>query len=713
MDRFNKVVFLALVSFFSMVTFQQSALAQDASTEDIAPSTSTNSKVSDSEVDGTIIITARKREESLQEFAGAATVISDEDFETNLITNLSDLRDLVPNLYLEQGLGGGSTPKIFVRGIGIDNPDVSFDSPVGIYIDGVYYARAFGALTDLYDIEQVEFLRGPQGTLYGRNNSAGALRVITKKPELDRFDMGFSLGFGTESQINANIFVNKPIEEDKSGFRFSLSSRQNDGFMTELNSGEKNFKDDNVSGRAAFLYLIDEQWQLTARADFLDESGGAALGSSIVPAFNADDDIYTASLNFNPSTSLEVWGTSLEVVRKGETFDFTSITAYREVTMRNSNGDADGTPLNLLEGLVQNLDESQVTEEAFITTSGDSIDWTAGIFLMSEQNDSEQSFNVFPAVFGPATRQLIELETDSFAVYGEADFELSERLTLTAGVRYTDESKEIMFQSFELDGTFGFALDEEVSIDKTTWKVGVDYIVSDDFFVYASAGTGFRSGGIGINPAARNVGNVVSDIFEPETAESYEVGFKSSYLDNRVQFNATYFSVDYEKLQLAVAGTGGITVNTPDATVDGIELEVRAKISDDFTANLTAGTQNDEIKESDLELKNTPDLQARLGLTYITSLSGNGGDITIAGDISYTDDYFVSTANSVLINGFSLVNMMTKWNSADGRFAVSIAAKNITDKYYFTHAFRIIPGLLDTQFPSRGRTWLASFHYNY
>lgn len=164
--------------------------------------------------DNVINITARNQEESLQEYTGGANAISVDDFAADMITNLADIRDLVPNLYLEQGLGGGSTPKMFVRGIVMDNPDMSFDSPVGIYVDGVYIARAFGALTDLYDEEKVEFLRGPQGSLYGRNNSAGALRIITKKPELDKFDMGFNIGFGNKSQINSDLFINKDPVND-------------------------------------------------------------------------------------------------------------------------------------------------------------------------------------------------------------------------------------------------------------------------------------------------------------------------------------------------------------------------------------------------------------------------------------------------------------------------------------------------------------------
>jgi len=214
-----------------------------------------------------VIVTARKREQSLQEYAGAITALSGDLFAENVINHMQDLRNMVPNLYLDEDLGGQSTVKIFIRGIGIDNPAVSFDSPVGIYVDGVYQARVFGSLTDLYDIERIEFLRGPQGTLYGRNNSAGALRVMTNKPVLDKVEAGATIGYGTESQVNLRGFWNMPIVEDSIGLRVSLTSNSNDGFMTETITGDRFKKDDRVTGRAALRFVPNDIWEINLRGD--------------------------------------------------------------------------------------------------------------------------------------------------------------------------------------------------------------------------------------------------------------------------------------------------------------------------------------------------------------------------------------------------------------------------------------------------------------
>lgn len=666
-----------------------------------------------------VMVTARKREESLQEFAGSVTALSGDMFDVNVINNMQDLRNIVPNLYLDEDLGGSSTVKIFVRGVGIDNPAVSFDSPVGIYVDGVYRARAFGSLTNLYDIERVEFLRGPQGTLAGRNNSAGSLRVITRKPVLDKVEAGATIGYGTESQFNASGFWNAPLTEDKAALRLVLNYRNNDGFMTETITGNDYKFDDVLSGRAALLYEISDSWELNWRADFTNDKSVGSLASSIVPGFNEDNDIYTATLNLTPDdNSLKMWGTSLDLIRNGENFDFTSITAYRSIDQGLFDGDADGAPLSMLEGVTQTLDEFQFTQEAFFTSSstiGDrDVDWTTGIFYLHEETEVEQQFDIFTFVGRPSgDTQFFDQDIDSIALYGEADLAVTDQLTFTGGLRYTDESKDVVINSFSPDGSFNFNYLDNYSAKKWTWKAGLDYIVNDNFFVYASAATGFRSGGIGINPGAKDVAEIVADIFDPEEALSYEAGFKSTFLDGRMIFNASYFYVEYESLQLAVAGTDGITVATPDATVHGLEAELSYQITDGLALNVTFGTQNDNIKGSDLELKNTPDWQGRLGLVYTHDFDGNGGGITLSGDVAYMDDYFASTENTIFVEGYTMVNAMARWDSSGGRWGVSISGRNLTDEYYPIHGFKIVPGLLDNEFPNYPRRWLAELHFYY
>jgi len=665
-----------------------------------------------------IIVTARKREENLQTFAGSITALDGDMFSAQLVAHMQDIRNLVPNLYLDEDLSGQSTVKIFVRGIGIDNPAVSFDSPVGIYIDGVYQARAFGSLTDLYDIERIEFLRGPQGTIYGRNNSAGALRVITNAPKLDLFETGATLGYGTKSQFNANAFMNAPIIEDKLALRMVFGYKENDGFMTE-NITQTKFKfDDKISGRAALRYVPNEQWEVTWRADVTSDDGIGSVASSVAPQFNTDNDIYTVTLNRIPDNTMDVWGTSLDIYREGESVDFTSITAYRSVDFENFDGDADGAPLSMLEGVIQTLDEYQFTQEAFFTSSsevgGRGFDWTAGIFYLHEETEVQQQFDIFTFVGRPSgDDQFFDQDIDSLAGYGEVDLAINDRLTLTGGLRYTDESKGVVVNSFSPDGSFNFDYEDEYSTSKWTWKAGIDYVVTDDFFVYAMAGTGFRSGGIGINFQAKTVEEIASDIFAPEEAMSYEGGFKSTFLDGAMSLNASYFYVEYDGLQLAVLSNDGVTVAQPDGDVQGLEAEMTWQITDGLVMNATLGTMKDKIKNSDLVLKNTPDWQGRIGLTYTTDLGNERGGITIAGDVSYMDDHFITTENTILIDGYALLNAMARWDAASGHWGLSVSCRNCADEYYPIHGFKIVPGLLDNEFPNYPRRWLAELHLYY
>lgn len=663
----------------------------------------------------TITVTARRRTESIQEFSGSISAIGAETLANAQAVNAQDLRDLVPNLYLEEDLGGQTTTKIFVRGIGVDNPDITFDSPVGIYMDGVYMARAFGSLVDLYDVERVEVLRGPQGTLYGRNNSAGAVRIITKAPNLEEAEFGGSLAYGTEAQRNTQGYFSAPIVEDKLAARAAFATRANDGFMTETTTNQRFKRDDLFSARASLLLTPNDAWEISLRGDYLRDQGAGTQASSVVPAFNADDDIYTFTTNLDPSADLKTWGTSLELDHDAGDLTFTSVTAYRGVNQNNYGGDADGTPLSLLEGLVQELDEFQLSEEAFVTASSDfggmNVDWTAGVFLFSETNKVNQTFNVFPATFGPATTQVVRQETDAYAAYVEADFALTDRFTLTGGLRFTDESKDVSLDSFNPGGALGFEFDDGIALNRVTWHAAADYAASDDLFFYASAGTGFRSGGFGLNPAARSVGTIVNDIFGPELATSYEAGTRATFLNGRARLNATYFYVEYESLQLAVAGAGGITVNTPDATVHGLEAELWADLSDQFSIYANLGTQNDDIGGSTASLKNTPGWQARLGATLDAPAPALYGDLTFNADVSYTDDYFVDTANGIPVDGYPLVNASVSWNAANGHWGVTFAGKNLTDEYYPIHGFRIVPGLLDNQFPNHPRRWLVTLTF--
>ncbi len=662
----------------------------------------------------TVLVTANKREESLQDFAGSLTAISANALEDAGVINLQDIRNLVPNLYLEEALGNATTPKIFVRGIGIDNPDISFDSPVGIYVDGVYMARAFGGLGDMFDIERVEFLRGPQGTIYGRNNSAGALRIVTKQPDLEDPDYGGSLSFGTEGQINSQGYFSAPIIEGKLAGRIAFSTRTNDGFQTETTTGKKFMRDDITSGRGALLYSPNDKWDVTLRGDFLLDKGLGTAASSIVPAFDPDGDPFTFTSNraAQASARLKTWGTALEVSRQGSFADFTSISSYRSINQDLAGGDVDGTPISLLEGKIQNLNQYQLSQEAYLIGDAlfgnEDLNWTVGAFYFTETNKVARSFSVFPAVFGPDTTQNVRQETEALAVYGEVEFEASDKLTLIAGARYTDEEKTIDVASIDPDPTRNFTAADALSEARGTWRLSAEYDIADNTMIYASASTGFRSGGIGINPGARSTANIIGDTFGPETAMNYEAGLRATLFDGRAQLAATYFYVEYESLQLAAAGAGGITVVTPDAVVHGFEGELTALLTDNITLSGTLGTMDDEVKGALTELKNTPKWQGRLGLNYNVPVSVLNGTVTVGGDVSYRDDHFINTANTIEIDGYALVNGSVRWEADNGHWGLSLSGKNLTDELYPTLGFRIVPNLLDTQFPNHPRRWLLT-----
>lgn len=657
----------------------------------------------------TIVVTARKRAENIQKIPTSITALGAEQLIKEGITDLSNITDHVPNLYFER-FGSGNVTKIFVRGIGVDNSVFSFDSPIGIYVDGVYFARALGSVLELPDVERIEFLRGPQGTLYGRNNTAGSLRVITKKPLLDEAEAMVQGAFGSKDQLNFQGMVSAPLIEDKLGARLVVSTKNTlDGWMKNLTTGEDALKDDLLTVRGSLLFAPSDRFEMIVRGDYLDDKFVAGGASSFVN--NPDNDLYTFEANFNPSgNKTEAWGTSAETRWSAGGADFTSIAAYRELSVI-AEADADGTTQSRFQVPRQRLDEYQFTEELFATWDwafGDiETEWTAGAFYLFENNKFEWSLEILSFLFGPPGVQFFDQDTNSAAGFLEVNTRLTDRLTITTGARYTYENKDMHVDGFTAAGAPAFTFDDDISAYRWTWKASADYAVTDNFLAYFQAGTGFRSGGF--DGSARNEAQVLAGAFGPETAFSVEGGFKSEWLDRRVRLNAAYYYVDYEGLQFAITTSAGIAATNVNGRVHGLEAELSAFLTDKFRIDATFGTQFDKIDSSTLALKNTPEFQGRLGMTYTTPAPKIGGTLTLAGDISYTDDYHTSTSNDpvTLIDGYELANASLSYQTENARWTLAITGRNLTDQEYPSHMFNI-PGLAQVALPTPGRRYLAT-----
>jgi len=661
-----------------------------------------------------ILVTAQLRDETLQDIPIAVTAITASDIDDKHLINMQDIKKLVPNLYIEEALSSVTTPKAWIRGLGVDNQVFSFDSPIGFYVDNVYYARVTGAMGDLFDLERVEVLRGPQGTIFGRNSSVGAIRLITKTPNLESKEFMLEASMGSKSQRNGRFLVNVPLSSNKLGLRIAASTRNNDGWMRNLTSGQRHMTEDVNAIRGSLRYVPSESFTATLRADYMSDESVTRPGSNFL--INPDNDIYTFEAAPEQWVDeIRPWGTSATFEWAADGFDVTSITAYRDLKYRNA-GDVDGrADVRSFEVDQQDLDQWQFTQEIFLTGEGiGSIDanWVAGAFFLTEDN----SFDWALRIFAPPTRQHFEQETNSYAAYLQATVPVADRWSLTAGARYTDEEKKLVATQFLPDGAQNpdFLFKDSIGAQKVTWRLAADYQAADGVMLFASASTGFRSAGF--NGSARDVPSIESGAFDTEDSFSIEGGAKTQWFDNRLTLNATYFWAEYEGLQQAILQNDG-TINTSNvqAEIHGLEAELTAAVTDGLRVNLALGTLNDKILNSPLELKNTPDVTVRGGFTYSMTLAG-AGEIRLGADANFTADSFNATENTpgTETGDYTIVDAYVTYISEDGHWNVSLSGFNLTDEFVNIHTFNIAGGVISSvHFPNHPRRWLATVRYTF
>lgn len=674
-----------------------------------------------------IVVTAQKRSESVQDVPLSITALSGDSIDKQQIHTLEGLQSLVPNLYLGQALSGSTTPKMFLRGIGVDNQVFSFDSPIGIYIDGVYRARTTGALSDLYDVERVEFLRGPQGTLYGRNSSVGSLNVIHAAPPLEDLKFKGEVGIGSKDQRDIRASLGVPLVNGRVGAQISVLHQQNDGWMRNVSTGGRAQDEDITTVRGALLFKLSDNASLTLRGDvMIDKSIGAQASLYDPGVFGNDPDgnIYTfeTSPGAEPRNKVRPWGVSATLNADLGGASLTSTTAYRELIYRNA-GDVDGyAAVQSFEVDRQDLDETQFSQEVFLSgdhIGGTPIKWTTGLFYFHETNRLFWSLRIFAP---PPTSNFHQV-TDSEAVYGQFTYPVTDKFNITAGARYTWEKKkfdavQLLPGGGGLDPNFNF--NGTKSTHRANWHASLDYQIADSAMLYVTSGTGFRSGGF--NGNALTLADITSGAFGPEKTFVTEGGIKSEWFDRRLRFNADYYYAKYTDMQQAVVDANGqITTSNAQATANGFEVEVTAIPFKGMELTGSLGTVDFNFKGSPFGQRDTAKVLARVGATYTIPLGEKWGSISIGGDVNYSSRYFFDPASpDTYVDPYFLGNAHITYRSPNDRWNLTLAGYNIGDTYFPNHAFHISPTgtpfdgvIAHVQFPNTPRRWLLTLGFKY
>ncbi len=648
----------------------------------------------------TITVTAQRRDEELQKVPISITTLSAKELEQKQVRRLDDIKFEVPNIVIEPNTGTSSGAKVFMRGVGTDESLFTADPSVAIYIDDIYIPRQTGALFDLFDVQRIEILRGPQGTLYGRNAPGGAIRYVTAKPNgVAKFDVDGRVGNLGRADVRASLSTKLGETVDAS---FAVMSKNRDGYLTDLTNGGKLNNEKVIGARASFAFPILSSTRLTVALDTVKQTSGPTFASGIVdsataaqfnrPINNSDNNLLTVETNLtNGKNDLEQSGVSLVSSTDFDAFTWRNIYAYRK--MHNLLYiDLDGTAATRFH-LYQDQNQHQNSFESQLISSGSgAFSWQGGLFYFDEYNDQPTRQDIFAT----GSTNYITQKTKASALYGQADYRFTPILKATLGIRSSRESKNLSIISIRTTGIEAFRLGRDNTWTNTDWKFGLDAQITNDVLAYVSASTGFKSGGF--NGRASSLATFTT--LKPETVKNYEVGLKTTLADGAVRFNINYFSNKYKDLQLTAFDNSGLSVltNASSASIKGVEIEAVAQVTKDWQINANLGTLDGKYQDfstansatfSGKQLKQAPKQQWGLGTSYRIRLDSGSINVNVSG--KRVGDHYQNLANSELIKtkAYTLADARVSYDTKGGAWSVALWGKNLGNKLYYTGGFDI------------------------
>ncbi len=675
---------------------------------------------------GDIVVTARKREENLQDTPVAISVVGAEALENKSVTDVVALTAGIPNVQASSGSQGSSDANFFIRGVGQTDFIITSEPGVALYIDGVYIARTVGALVDSPDVSRIEILRGPQGTLFGRNAIGGAVSVVTQEPQLNEFNMRASATVGSRNRYDGDISFNAPIG-DRTAVRFLALTRNQDGWGKRVSDGVTFGDVQRLAFRAAVKSEVTDTLTLRLNADYLKDDGssqpsisrgtnslGLPPGVSIPPGIDdqSNPPWGTVTNDIDPISRVRAGGVSL--IGELDLGDITvkSISAYRELRAF-SNSDYDGTSFSLYN---QSSDtrQNQVSQELQLLGSSDNFDWVIGAFYMREDADQIQNLCIASAPFpnaGICGFWLYEnhQKTDSYAVYGEANYDVTPNLSITLGGRYSYDKKQLRaVQNFNFTAFGGpiliFAPNPAVpgatGLASDNWgaftpRIGINYKASTDTLLYGTYSRGFRSGGFNGRLAAP--GPIRS--FNPDKNDTFEFGVKTDVLDRTARINLAVFYSQYKDIQLRITDpvVQFYVANAAKADLYGAELEFTARPSDNFQFDMNVGYTHSEFKEvspalaparvfKGNQLGETPEWTVAVGAQYELPLA-DGSAFMFRTDYNWRSERFFQPANESLDlqKAYGLLNARISWTNASEKFKLAIFGTNLGKVKYFSY----------------------------
>ena len=683
-----------------------------------------------------VVVTARKREEGAQEVPLSVTAFNSDQIDTLKVRDLNDLTVGMPNVSLEDIGTQRGTANFSIRGLGVNSSIPSIDPTVGVFFNGVYIGTNQGVIFDMFDVESLEVLRGPQGTLFGRNVTGGAVLINTKKPG-DEFEASFRTALETGDLGGLNSYVQGAVGgpiTDNFGARLVLHYNDDEGQL------ENDFTGDDVGEVEQFMVRGTLSWAPTDLTDItlvyeyqdLDGDGPVAQshtnGSGIAGTpINYDRDDFDLSID---EVGFQESETNFLTLQLDQAVDFgegnvTAIFGYRDFEVEGV-GDIDSQPAWLFHAPSSMESEQTSFELRYNGLFADRANVTTGVFFYENDLNYHERRDLLGSLTGntvPFQRQDGGglHDTESFSFFAQVDYDVTEQWVLTAGVNYSTEEKDVSITSLALNTstfpnltecnivngpacTFDFVDDEDW--DNWAPKLGATYHIDDDQRIYGHWTVGYRSGGYNL----RNTDpNEAPGPFDEEEVNNFEVGYKSSHEWGILNAAVFYTEVDDQQREVnlpsATSGVVQLIRNTADTTILGIEVDTTISLSDSLLLLASVGytdAEYDEVRfdlngdgvvdgdDENLDLPRASEWTWNLGLTHDTDI-GDWGYMTSRVNWSYRDDFAYTDNNFGFVDAVDIVNAGLDFHSNDGHWSFSIYGKNLLDEISFGN---------DTQLPA-------------
>ena len=696
-----------------------------------------------------VTVTAQRRSEDILRVPIAISALTAKDLQNQGITNAASLSSVIPNLQVNSGFGDAQ-PNFSLRGISVGNEyNTNQASPIGIYVDDEYLPFRSTHSMQLFDLDQVEVLKGPQGTLFGRNTSGGLINFITKQPTLEGTYSGYAdIGYGTFNDVRASVAVEDTLIPGELGVRAALNYHIANGYIEELTPNVANGNSiDSLAGRVSLRYKPNDALDLTLKlsASKGDPTQAAVYQRGTGPNLVNPVTGYTrAGLGFDQIDSYGIAHNrtdqrGVEGILKynfADKYTLTALSSYGSASLYFGQ-DGAGTPDNVLNTLYHS-DFKWFNEELRVSYDGDRLKWQAGSYFGTDRNDTLNHYGFF-FFAGPSAAETITQyftqSRQSEAVFAQADYKILDNLTLTLGDRYTrDRSKygdglayigNINFQPETYTvGSPGASLPTlENSQGSDTYRVALNYSFDSGQIVYASLDHGYRAGtysGQGYFSPSQIY------LTKPEKVNAYEIGTKGRFWNDRLELSSAIFYYDYTDQQISnVVGAVGFLINAPKSDVKGGEEDLRVKVTNDVTARLGIGVLYARYNSLTLsgtnlagaDLPFAPHFTANTGFDWNLGKVANG-DVTLSPTVSFTSREFFSPFDGLAGNenlqqgNLTLLSANLTWTK--DQYSVRFWGTNLLNKDFFTYGLNLEQSFgYDYLLPGPPREYGVEFRYTF